>query len=291
MRRGALLTVLGVSAVLAAPAGAAVQVGETFPPTSAGGTCIEGRTVLQAGSPGAKYAAPIPGVITAWSHHAAALTETFPNPVDSLKLKVARPVGGDNFRIIGDSPLEEVNPGRLNTYTDVRIPVRAGDVIGAYLADDGYCVRSTTTGYTWLEEEGDPAPGTTKAFTGPSDQQLDIAARLERDSDNDGLGDETQDECPTEPGPERGCDPPETTITKKPKNKTRKRRAKFRFGSDESGSFECSLDAGPFSACDSPYKKKVKRRKHTFAVRAIDSAGSIDETPATDSWKVKKRKK
>jgi hypothetical protein len=32
----------------------------------------------------------------------------------------------------------------------------------------------------------------------------------------------------------------------------------------------------------------VKRGRHRFAVRAADTAGNLDATPATDSWKVKK---
>ena len=30
---------------------------------------------------------------------------------------------------------------------------------------------------------------------------------------------------------------------------------------------------------------------HTFQVRATDAAGNVDPTPATQSWKVKKKKK
>jgi uncharacterized delta-60 repeat protein len=85
-------------------------------------------------------------------------------------------------------------------------------------------------------------------------------------------------------------DPPETAITKAPKRKTKKRKAKLEFSSDEAGStFECALDRKPFAACTSPFKKKVKRKKHSFRVRATDAAGNVDPTPAHHKWKVKRR--
>lgn len=84
---------------------------------------------------------------------------------------------------------------------------------------------------------------------------------------------------------------PETTITKKPKKRTKKRKAKFAFSSNEAGStFECQLDKKAYKPCSSPYKHRVKRGKHRFRVRAIDAAGNVDPTPAKRSWKVKRRK-
>jgi 6-phosphogluconolactonase (cycloisomerase 2 family) len=82
-------------------------------------------------------------------------------------------------------------------------------------------------------------------------------------------------------------DPPNTRITKKPKKETTKRKAKFRFKSNEPGStFECKLDRRKFKPCDSPFKKKVKIKRHKFKVRAIDSAGNVDPTPAKRKWTV-----
>lgn len=95
------------------------------------------------------------------------------------------------------------------------------------------------------------------------------------------------------PAPPADTTPPETTITKGPKRKSKKRKATFAFVSSESGStFECSLDRGAFEACDSTLKlTKLKRRKHVLAVRAIDAAGNADATPASAKWKVKKKRK
>ena len=109
--------------------------------------------------------------------------------------------------------------------------------------------------------------------------------------------DEFSVNCPVppqpEPEPQAGdTTPPNTTITKGPKDKTKKKTATFEFSSSEAGStFECKLDNGPFQPCTSPHDVKVKKGKHTFEVRAKDAAGNVDGSPATDSWKVKKKKK
>jgi hypothetical protein len=87
--------------------------------------------------------------------------------------------------------------------------------------------------------------------------------------------------------PAKDTKAPETTIVKKPKKSSAKRKVKFKFTSSEPGStFECKLDkAKKFSRCKSPLKKKLKPGKHKFSVRAIDKAGNSDATPAV--WKFK----
>lgn len=89
------------------------------------------------------------------------------------------------------------------------------------------------------------------------------------------------------------ADPPETTITKGPKKKTKKKKARFEFASDEPGSsFQCKLDKGAFEPCASPDKVKARKKgKHTFEVRAVDAAGNVDASPASQSWKRKKKRK
>jgi hypothetical protein len=86
--------------------------------------------------------------------------------------------------------------------------------------------------------------------------------------------------------------PPETTITKGPKKKTRKRRPSFAFAASELGSsFQCQLDSGPFQACTSPFRAppKLKFRKHFFRVQAIDPAHNVDATPAVLKFKLIRR--
>lgn len=81
--------------------------------------------------------------------------------------------------------------------------------------------------------------------------------------------------------------PPATTIGKGPKKKTKKRKAKFTFSSDDpAASFQCKLDKKPLAACSSPKKVKVKPGRHKFSVKAIDAAGNIDASAAKFAWKV-----
>jgi hypothetical protein len=95
------------------------------------------------------------------------------------------------------------------------------------------------------------------------------------------------------PTPNNNADPPatgescpNTTITKHPKKKATKRRAKFAFTATEGvDEFQCKLDNRPFKDCASPYKKRVKLGKHKFKVKADG-----DESPASYGWKVVKKK-
>jgi len=272
----------GVMGLLSAPAaGAATQLGATFPPD---GGCANGVTHIQSVSPGSSYAAPSPGVLTSWSYHA-------PVGASQVKLKVARHAGGDNYTTVGEGALETPSPGIVNTFP-ARISVQAGDMIGLYVASGSSCFESTPPpGYGFVYIGADPAPGTTQSYQGvpPIPYQMEVSATLELDCDEDGLGDETQD------GDLLACDKtaPSAAITSGPKDKTKKKTATFAFtGSDARAvsGFQCSLDGGAFAACSSPHTVKVKRGRHTFQVRAVDLSGNVGAA-VTDDWKVKKKKK
>jgi hypothetical protein len=81
---------------------------------------------------------------------------------------------------------------------------------------------------------------------------------------------------------------PNTRITSRPRNRTRKTVARFRFTSTEAGStFQCKVDRKRYVPCTSPRKVRARRgKRHVFRVRAIDAAGNVDKTPALDRWKV-----
>jgi PKD domain len=82
--------------------------------------------------------------------------------------------------------------------------------------------------------------------------------------------------------------PPNTKLRKHPSKKTRKRTAKFTFGSDQAGTtFKCKLDRRAFKPCSSPKKYRgLKPGKHAFKVKAIGADGAVDQSPSTFKWKV-----
>jgi Ca2+-binding RTX toxin-like protein len=90
------------------------------------------------------------------------------------------------------------------------------------------------------------------------------------------------------PPPPDDTTPPETTIDSGPSGTLSSSSASFTFSSDEAGStFECKLDAGTFAPCTSPKPYDgLSNGSHTFEVRATDTAGNSDATPASRTWTV-----
>jgi hypothetical protein len=82
---------------------------------------------------------------------------------------------------------------------------------------------------------------------------------------------------------------PGTRITAGPSRRTKLRRAKFRFVSNEPRSvFQCRLDRGRWTSCRSPkLYSRLRKGVHVFRVRARDTAGNADPTPALRSWRVR----
>jgi hypothetical protein len=82
--------------------------------------------------------------------------------------------------------------------------------------------------------------------------------------------------------------PPVVALDKKPKHKTKHRKAKFRFHASEPVIFYCALDQRPQVICTSPFKARVKKGKHTLVLQASDPTGNF-AAPLTYTWKVKKK--
>jgi uncharacterized delta-60 repeat protein len=81
--------------------------------------------------------------------------------------------------------------------------------------------------------------------------------------------------------------PPQTTITSGPSATTTASSATFQFSASEPSSFACSIDAAAYSACVSPITYTgLGPGSHSFAVRATDTAGNADPTPAQQTWTV-----
>ncbi|HYF04895.1 MAG TPA: Ig-like domain-containing protein, partial [Patescibacteria group bacterium] len=81
---------------------------------------------------------------------------------------------------------------------------------------------------------------------------------------------------------------PDTIIDSGPDSITNSTTALFTFHSPEAGStFECKLDSGNFAPCSGTVEfSSLGDGSHTFAVRAIDAVGNVDQTPATHAWTI-----
>jgi CSLREA domain-containing protein len=89
--------------------------------------------------------------------------------------------------------------------------------------------------------------------------------------------------CGASPNPR-----PPTPRTKIMKGKFHGTTAKFKFSSSVKGStFQCKLDRAPFKRCGSPKTyRRLKPGKHLFEVRAVNSVGRADPTPAQQKFTV-----
>ena len=81
---------------------------------------------------------------------------------------------------------------------------------------------------------------------------------------------------------------PESTIDSGPLGTVNSTAASFVFSSSEGGStFECSLDNAAFAGCGSPKSySNLPDGSHAFKVRATDTAGNTDATPAGLTWTI-----
>jgi uncharacterized protein (TIGR03382 family) len=79
----------------------------------------------------------------------------------------------------------------------------------------------------------------------------------------------------------------DTFIAAGPSGELTSREATFEFASNGNAvSYECSLDGGAFEACADPYTLTVTGGAHILQVRARDSSGNVDATPASATWTV-----
>jgi hypothetical protein len=208
-----------------------------------------------------------------------------------------------------DSSILEDDVSRLGstetcTMTFSRGPTTTGDACETFqtAADPGFVGGGNfhLAAGSAMVDAGNPAPPVATVDLDGDPRELD--GNLDGTARRDIGADECVPDCrapspppsPGPPEPEVGdTNPPDTTITDGPKDKTKKKEATFQFASSEPGSsFQCAIDAQALKVpCTSPYTVKVKKGKHTFQVRATDAAGNVDASPAIDSWKVKKKKK
>jgi hypothetical protein len=187
---------LGIVLSLAAvqPAAAATEVGNGC----IGNSSAAGTAVGLANGPTSPLPATIPsnGVITSWRVTVEELPEGFSA---TETLKVFRPAGPKQFRVVGESASVPLESGS-KTYP-TRIPVLAGDHIGGALFTGGITgsllCETTDPGNRVGLIIGDVPNGSTGGVAGEEPEyQLPLLVFVEPDADNDGFGDETQDGCP-----------------------------------------------------------------------------------------------
>jgi uncharacterized repeat protein (TIGR01451 family) len=153
----------------------------------------------------ASYAVPAGGgVITSWTTNPGA------NAGTSTRLEVVREgpgaAAGTNI-VVGESDVQANIPPHNAASFPTRIPVQAGDVIGLEIATGTtiFCASPGNPGDSTIRSS-DPGPG--NALTQVLQQGgflVDVSAVVEPDADGDGFGDQTQDQCPTDPTTQAAC--------------------------------------------------------------------------------------
>lgn len=80
---------------------------------------------------------------------------------------------------------------------------------------------------------------------------------------------------------------PETSFIDTPPVTTSAPSSRFKYESNEFGSFECRLDDEPWHTCLGVRELwGLAEGMHTFSARAIDEGGNVDPTPETWRWRV-----
>ena len=182
--------------------GSAMAVGVPAPSSAAtgefGNSCVatvapSGITLIMiagAGTNPQPATAPSTGVITQARFNVPATPTTFPTVV-----KVLRATGVSNqYTVIAQSASVAVGGG-LQTYP-VRVPVRAGDVLGVFGTSGTLACSPTNAGDVIGQLAGDAAVGTTATYSTGTNAAVPLVATVEPDVDGDGFGDVTQDGCP-----------------------------------------------------------------------------------------------
>jgi RTX calcium-binding nonapeptide repeat (4 copies) len=188
----------------ASSAGAAVSLGQTGPPNL---NCGGQFYLIQSATEDApRYAVPSGpyGVITSWSY------QGFSQDPGAGRLFVWRPTAAPNRFIYVDSTGTEIfGLGVVSTFA-TRLPVQVGDVLGM-LATQHCRLGDQPPGdeVRYFQSATEPPKGSTQTTTTTLfGTRILVAANVEPDSDRDGFGDETQDQCPTNASIQGPCPQP-----------------------------------------------------------------------------------
>jgi hypothetical protein len=239
------------------------------------------------------YVAPKNGVLTRFAHQANGVA-------GQVRVIVfADGATATQKTVVAASAKMTVTPNALNIF-EVRLPIKTGQRVGlGFTTNNMACAIAGAQAGDATMVKAPFDPDTTAAFvasgvlsSGPGVTfRPNIAAVLESDVDGDGYGDISQDGCAQSGKVTVAC--PDTTITKKPKHKsTRKKvKVKVKFTASIAGStFQCRLDGHrKWKPCTSPYKKRLGIGRHQLKVRAVSPAGIPDPKPAKVRFTIKRR--
>jgi hypothetical protein len=192
--RTILLAGLCVLALAETAAAATTQLGRVAPAGAVGngcGACSYVQAANASGTP--SYVVPAGGgVITQWSVRGGRTI----GDGDRVRLRLFRPgAPSGGYIVVADSA--DAKPGALDAaWFPTRIPVAGGEVLGLRVSTAGDTAAfSGGAGEDVVGDvPGDPGPGADSgAVLRNGGRRVNVAVRLESDSDGDGLGDDTQD--------------------------------------------------------------------------------------------------
>ena len=202
-RLGSIVGIVTALALIGAqPASAATQVGN---PCAGEGSTTGGTLASLASGGSIPAKVPSAGVITRWTFNT---NVPIPPGLLNQALKVFRSTGAPGqYEVIGESAPGPISTG-LNTF-DTRIPVQAGDFLGASGIFEGtvytfYCLTGNPAD-RYAIFVGSPTKGPVSSISESEGAQSPVVATVEPDADNDGYGDETQDQCPQSAAVQSSC--------------------------------------------------------------------------------------
>ena len=256
------------------------------------GTAPAAVVIDTAGVGTATYVASADGVLTRFSH----LANGVPGQVQALVF--ADGPTATQKTVVAKSAKLPVTVNALNTFA-VRLPIKAGQRLGlGFTASTMGCAFAAGYGGDATLAKAPFDADTSSAFVSGGVLSApgvtfrpNISAVLESDVDGDGWGDLTQDGCTRSGQVTAPC--PDTTVTKKPKHKSarKKVKVKIKFVASIAGStFQCRLDGHKtWKPCTSPYTKRLGVGRHTLQVRAVSPAGVPDPDPAKARFRIQRR--
>jgi hypothetical protein len=112
-------------------------------------------------------------------------------------------VGQSDYRAFSSAGVQGPFPVRISVQEGDWVSILPGDNGGPCLANTGDPADASRV----TQGQGDTPTGGTTLFFGccNTTQHANVEALLEPDADNDGFGDETQDECPTDASTQGAC--------------------------------------------------------------------------------------